>query len=110
MIAKGGNEGERYRLQHQANNCFRKASSMLSAADDARGCLVETTLQPFTALVEPVSVTSAVYEDWKAEHERRGWPWLPEHGKQRVVYFPKGGPAGMVTFEDAMKDVVAPRV
>lgn len=99
MIAKGGEEGERYRLEHQANNGFAKVNSMLIAADEARGCMVEQRFQKLAQGVEPVPVASSVFNAWKAEHARRGWPWLPSTGKQRVAYFPKGGPIGLAAFE-----------
>lgn len=104
VIAQGGPKAESYRLSHQANNGFRLATGMLSNAGDARGCLVEEDLQHLATMVEPVPVDTPTFETWKAEHERRGWPWLPSTGKQRVVYLPKGGPAGIEVFAAAMRE------
>ncbi|RJG45584.1 hypothetical protein D3Y55_15880 [Mesorhizobium sp. DCY119] len=98
-IAKGGVSGERYRLQHQANNGFRRVNLIFQAAADARGCLVEEKLHAHIALMEPVPVTGDVFAAWRDEFARRGWPWLPDMGKQRVVYLPKGGPAGFASIE-----------
>jgi hypothetical protein len=95
MIAKGGEIGERYQLQHQAATGFPKARAMLSRADEALGSRVGEEFAPMAELMEPVPVTGEVFAAWQADFERRGWPWLPRTGKQRVVYFPKGGPAGL---------------
>ncbi|MDH6265523.1 hypothetical protein M2360_000913 [Rhizobium sp. SG_E_25_P2] len=57
-------------------------------------------------LCEPVPVGSALYEAWRAEHERRGWPWHPDPGGMRVVYFPKGGPEGFDAWSEAAKSAV----
>lgn len=54
-------------------------------------------------LCEFVPVGSPVWEAWKAEHERRGWPWLPDPGSMRGVYFPVGGPDGLEAFEQALR-------
>lgn len=56
------------------------------------------------SLMEAVPVGSATFEAWRAEHERRGWPWIPDPGEQRVVYFPAGGPAGLPAFEAAVNE------
>lgn len=91
QIAKGGEMGERYRLDHQASNGFRAANVMLQGAFDAKGCTVDETLQAVAELFEPVPVNSRVFMAWKELHRDRGWPWLPEMGRQRVAYLPKGG-------------------
>ncbi|WP_157014885.1 helix-turn-helix domain-containing protein [Mesorhizobium xinjiangense] len=55
------------------------------------------------ALMEAVPVGSEIYAAWEREHEKRGWPWVPDPGGQRVVYFPAGGPDGLSEFEAAMR-------
>lgn len=102
QIANGGAIGERYRLDHQANNGFRSATFMLLNAADAMGCSVDEKLKVHVALFEPVPVTSQVFEQWKQLHADRGWPWLPNPGKQRVVYLPSGGAAGLGALADAL--------
>ncbi|TIM16264.1 MAG: hypothetical protein E5Y67_03460 [Mesorhizobium sp.] len=54
-------------------------------------------------LCEFVPVGSDVWKAWKIEHEMRGWPWLPDPGTMRGVYFPAGGPAGLEAFEQAVR-------
>lgn len=95
MIAQGGEIGHRYRLQYQANNGFPKAREMLGRAEYGQGVRVEEAFEPLVEAMEPVPVTGEVFAAWRDDFERRGWPWLPDTGKQRVVYFPKGGPAGL---------------
>jgi hypothetical protein len=50
-----------------------------------------------------VPVDSELFTVWRAEHARRGWPWIPDPGGMRVVYFPRGGPEGLEAFEAAMQ-------
>ncbi|WP_292477395.1 helix-turn-helix domain-containing protein [Mesorhizobium sp.] len=54
-------------------------------------------------LCEFVPVGSDVWNAWRAEHDRRGWPWLPDPGSMRGVYFPVGGPDGLEAFEQALR-------
>lgn len=53
---------------------------------------------------EAVPVGSNAFAAWRAEFERRGWPWMPDPGDQPVVYLPAGGPAGLDAFEMAVFD------
>lgn len=102
MIAEGGEIGRRYELEHQANNGFRAVNGMLLAAADAKGCYVSVDLKPHTVRMEPVPVEGTTYIRWRAEHQVRGWPWLPHAGKQRVVYLPKDGADGLDRLLDAL--------
>ncbi len=52
---------------------------------------------------EQVRVGGDVWAAWKDEHEKRGWPWLPDPGRQGWVYFPPGGPEGLRAFEAAVQ-------
>lgn len=104
MIDKGGEEGERYRLDHLANNGYRLASLMLCDAEDAKGSLVLGSLQRFVPLLEAVPVDSQVFEGWKELHRSRGWPWIGSTGKMRVVYLPKGGVVGLAAIGEALKN------
>lgn len=56
-------------------------------------------------LCEFVPTGSEVWQAWKLEHEMRGWPWLPDPGTMRGVYFPAGGPAGLEAFEQAVRGI-----
>lgn len=52
--------------------------------------------------MEPVPAGTDVLAAWKAEFERRNWPWLVEFQRGEVVYCPKGGPDGLSEFEQAL--------
>ncbi len=54
-------------------------------------------------LCEFVPVDSECWRAWKLEHDLRGWPWLPDPGTMRGVYFPAGGPGGLEAFEQAVR-------
>ncbi|MBN9272996.1 MAG: hypothetical protein J0J15_22690 [Mesorhizobium sp.] len=54
-------------------------------------------------LCEFVPVESECWKAWKLEHDLRGWPWLPDPGTMRGVYFPAGGPGGLEAFEQAVR-------
>ncbi|TPM55336.1 hypothetical protein FJ959_18180 [Mesorhizobium sp. B2-2-4] len=54
-------------------------------------------------LCEFVPVGTECWQAWKLEHEMRGWPWLPDPGAMRGVYFPAGGPGGLEAFEQAVR-------
>ncbi len=59
--------------------------------------------QRLKASMVAVPVGSETFEDWRAEFERRGWPWIPDPGSQPVVFFPAGGPDGLAGFEAAVR-------
>ncbi len=59
--------------------------------------------QAMKPLMVAVPVASPEFEAWRMEFERRGWPWLPDPGQQRVVYFPAGGPEALDAFENAIR-------
>lgn len=49
--------------------------------------------------MEPVPVGSETFERWRLHHAAQGWPWLPDIGKQAVVYFPAKKPDGFFNSE-----------
>ena len=51
------------------------------------------------APMEAVQVGSQLWDAWKKEHERRGWPWLPSTGGQAAMWMPSGGPDGLKEFQ-----------
>jgi len=55
---------------------------------------------------EAVLVGSETYERWRAYHQQMNWPFVPEPGGMRVVYFPKGGPEGLREFEIAARSAL----
>lgn len=68
-----------------------------------RGYRFGERFQSLKPLMEAVPVGTAVFGAWRSEFERRGWPWLPDPGDQRVVYFPAGGPERLGEFEAAVR-------
>jgi hypothetical protein len=54
-------------------------------------------------LCEFVPIGTDCWNAWKAEHELRGWPWLPDPGTMRGAYFPAGGPGALDAFEAAVR-------
>ncbi|WP_244480815.1 helix-turn-helix domain-containing protein [Mesorhizobium sp. Root157] len=68
-----------------------------------RGYRFGERFQTLKPLMEAVPVGSAVFEGWRVEFERRAWPWIPDPGDQRVVYFPAGGPEALDAFEAAVQ-------
>lgn len=104
MVAEGkANEADLLRA-NQAQTGFPAVNFMHDQASSRRGISAAPALEAFAAMMEAVPVGSAVYDQWRAFHERMGWPWLPDPGDQRVVYFPAGGPdMGMKAFEIAVQ-------
>lgn len=54
-------------------------------------------------LCEAVPIGSETYEQWKVYHQQMNWPFVPDPGGMRVVYFPRGGPDGLREFEMAAR-------
>ncbi|TXI03949.1 MAG: helix-turn-helix domain-containing protein [Rhizobium sp.] len=57
-------------------------------------------------LCEAVPVGSEIYERWREYHDAMNWPFVPDPGAMRVVYFPKGGPDGLLAFERAVNETM----
>lgn len=99
LIAKGGEAGERARLDHQAKTCWPTVTSMDAAAvNEGRGWRVPEEL--FGAGLEDayhsVSVDSEEFHDWQREHRRRGWPELPRPATAARVWLPIAGVQGLM--------------
>lgn len=74
------------------------------AANGGKGVSVAAALEPLAALMAQVRVGSEEWKAWEVEHSSRGWPWLPDPGRQEWVYLPAGGPVdGLKLFEDAVR-------
>jgi len=105
LIAQDDAAGRAERLRRQANYGWPVVNRLHEAAANRKGFLVTVGSQAerLGPLMEPVPVGSAVWEAWRDEHEKRGWPWVPDPGSMRVVYFPAGGPEGLEAFELALR-------
>lgn len=108
LMAEDSERGERERLAHRARHGWPMVNDMHTNAENRRGWTVSSALawlEPLAAGFEPVKVGSERWEAWKAEHMRRGWPWVPDPGRQEWVYFPAGGPEGLSAVEAAINEV-----
>ncbi|TIW68538.1 MAG: helix-turn-helix domain-containing protein [Mesorhizobium sp.] len=103
LIAQDDAKGRQARLTRQAMHGWPKVNRMQEAAESRRGITVAPELEALAALMEPVPVNGDLWALWLAEHEKRGWPWLPDPGQMPVVYFPVGGPDGLEAFEQALR-------
>jgi len=81
---------------------FRAVNGLHAAAADGRSVTLPPGWDALGELTEAVRVGSERWEAWRALHDERGWPWLPDVGRVEWVYFPKGGPDGLVAFEHAV--------
>lgn len=105
QLAQDDATGRKARLERQARYGWPDVAAMhAAAAERRRGVTRPLADEALKALMEPVPVGSPVWEAWRAEHARRGWPWLPDPGGQRAVYFPAGGPSALGVFEAAIQE------
>ncbi|MEY9196622.1 hypothetical protein ABIA16_001738 [Sinorhizobium fredii] len=74
----------------------------LQAKNRDRG-VAEARFEALSELCEPVPVGGELFERWREHHEAMGWPFVPDPGSMPVVYFPKGGPEGLMEFEIAAR-------
>ncbi|MDR7220343.1 helix-turn-helix domain-containing protein [Aminobacter aminovorans] len=95
---------ERVWRAHVMANGYPEAARLDKAASEGRSLPATQTFDPVAQLMEAVPVGLRVWAEWKAEFERRQWPWLPSPGKQPVVFFPAGGPEALAAFEQAIRD------
>lgn len=96
-------QGHAERMRRQAEFGWPKVKGWYEQADSRKGFTLPYEDRGLGELMEAVPVDSPVFAAWREEFERRGWPWLPDTGAMRVVYFPKGGPAGLGAFGAAVK-------
>ncbi len=102
MIDQGVIDADEVLRERQARYGWPVVNAMHERAANRQGVSVAPALQAFAGLMEPVPVGSERWEEWKLFHGRKGWPWLPNTGEQRVVYFPAGGPGGLKEFQTAI--------
>ena len=105
LLAQDDAKGAAARLERQATYGWPGINRMHQNAENRRGIRVTigSRAEALGRLMEAVPVGSPVYAAWRLEHERRGWPWIPDPGGMRVVYFPAGGPGALDAFEAAIR-------
>ncbi|WP_210199523.1 helix-turn-helix domain-containing protein [Rhizobium sp. R339] len=109
-IAVEGNElvfPDDYRIQErrrrQCDSGYPEAHALDKLAKDRGRGAADARFAIFSDLCEAVPVGSETYERWRAHHQQMNWPFVPDPGGMRVVYFPKGGPEGLEEFEMAAR-------
>lgn len=80
-----------------------------TAARERGHVTVAAIFEGLKHLCEPVKVGSDLWHLWIEEHQRRGWQFIPPPASLPVVYFPKGGPAGLDEFERAVRSTMEAR-
>ena len=107
QLAQDDAAGRQARLDRQARFGWPAVNRMHDLAESRKGVTIAASRAAhYEALghaTEAVPVGSPVFDAWKREHERRGWPWIPNPGGQPVVYFPAGGPDRLSEFEALMR-------
>lgn len=93
---------DQLRRESLAKSGWPHINTMHERAANHQGVAVAASLEAFKDWVEAVPVGSTRYEEWKTHHEQSGWPWIPDPGRQPVVYFPVGGPARLDAFKQAV--------
>lgn len=96
------NKEAQLRRDKQVKLGWPQVNRMHDLASQRTGFTVSSDLEQFKSLMEAVPVDSAMWHAWKRCHEENAWPWLPDPGGQRVVYFPVGGPDGLDNFKNAV--------
>lgn len=105
LMAEASEAGERERMAHRARWGWPMVNDLHKHAENWRGWTVPADLawlESHASAFEQVRVGSELWQAWKDEHVRRGWPWVPDPGKHEWIYFPAGGPAGLSAFEAAI--------
>jgi hypothetical protein len=103
LVNDGKADAEGLYREKQVRGGWPAVNAMHDKASLRQGVTVATALEPLAALMEPVPLGSERFEEWRLEHELRGWPWLPDPGRMPVVYFPAGGPERLSEFEQAVR-------
>lgn len=82
---------------------YPEVNRLHDAARDRERVTVDAVFDAAKDLTEAVKVGSELWVEWREWHERENMPFVPDPGQFPVVYFPKGGPAGLREFETAAR-------
>lgn len=91
------------RRRRECDSGYPEAHALDKLAKERGRGTADARFAIMSDLCEAVPVGSETYEQWRAYHQQMNWPWVPDHGGMRVVYFPKGGPEGLREFEAAAR-------
>lgn len=103
LVDEDSEAGRAERLRRKVTFGWPQVKRWHDASANRRSIPIAPEDEWLATLTEFVPVGTAVFEDWRLEYERRGWPWLPDPGGMPGVYFPAGGPGGLDAFEAAMR-------
>ncbi|NKE77827.1 helix-turn-helix domain-containing protein [Ochrobactrum sp. MC-1LL] len=102
VIAKGGEEGRKFHLDHISKYGFPRLKAMDETHDPV---VVEDRYRSLVQLLEPVNPGTAIHQRWREYFQSQGWPW--EAPWKGAAYLPKGGPSEIETFIKLVKEGVA---
>jgi hypothetical protein len=103
LIADGKLDQAREERGQVARYGYPTVNALHEVWAQARSVAVPAAFEALGQGFEQVRVGGPLWEAWKAEHARRGWPWLPDPGRCEWAYFPPGGPDGLDDFEAALR-------
>lgn len=103
MVETGAMDRERLLAAKRQQHGWPTVNVIDRAAGEGRARAARANDIPPAGLCEAVPVGSETFEAWRRCHEERGWPWIPSPGRMAVVWFPKGGPAGLDGFCEAVR-------
>jgi len=103
MLQRDDDVGRAERLRRQAEHGWPRVKRWHEAVANRKSITVAAEDAWLASLTEFVPVGSSVLAAWRAEYERRGWPWIPDFGSHPGVFFPVGGPDGLEAFENAVR-------
>lgn len=107
LMERDDEQGRRERSAYRARWGFPAVNAMHTAGERGGRWIAAPGDERLKALMEQVKVGTERWEAWREEHRRRGWPWLPDPGRQEWIYFPAGGPEGLQAFEAAIRGEAA---
>lgn len=98
----------RDRQRRQAAYGFPEVNRLHKAAENRAFLNADLRWRGISDRMEPVPVGGEMWQVWEAWHCENNMPFVPDPGKQRVVFFPKGGPEAIASFEAAVRDIGNP--
>ncbi len=105
LVFPDGYYEQEYR-RRALQNGYPEVNRLHKLAADRGREKAEARFAAMSDLCEPVPVDSDLYLAWRQYHRDMNWPFVPDPGTMRVVYFPKGGPDGLNDFENAARAVI----
>lgn len=102
LIERGEWTAEQVIADKRVRTGWPDVNAMHEQAEGQRGSHVAPRFAAMQDVMEAVPIGTPAFAAWQAHHAAMGWPWIPEPGGLREVWFPRGGPAGLAAFEAAV--------